>query len=56
MCFRELLGGSLAEVTGLEKENIDWQNHRPIIVGKGGSYGRKSERRVVPLNQTVSRE
>jgi integrase/recombinase XerD len=34
-------------------DNIDWQGHRLMIYGKGGPYGKKTKRRVVPLSKRV---
>lgn len=42
-------GLRVAELAGFKKENIDWQSHRVMIYGKGGPYGTKSKRRVIPL-------
>jgi integrase/recombinase XerD len=43
-------GLRVSELTKLGKNNIDWQAHRLMIYGKGGPYGTKSKRRVVPLS------
>jgi integrase/recombinase XerD len=43
----------LAVQAGLKKDNLDWQNHRLMIYGKGGPYGTKSKRRIVPLTSRV---
>jgi hypothetical protein len=32
---------------------IDWQTHRLTIYGKGGPYGSRSKRRVLPLSRRV---
>ncbi len=37
------------ELSSLKRENIDWQGHRLVVFGKGGPYGKKTKRRVVPL-------
>ena len=37
----------------LPKDNIDWQNHRLTIYGKGGPYGSKSKRRILELSTRV---
>jgi integrase/recombinase XerD len=42
-------GLRVAELAGLTGEHIDWQQHRLMIYGKGGPYGTKSKRRIVPL-------
>lgn len=46
-------GLRVAELTNLKKDNIDWQAHRFMIYGKGGPYGSKSKRRVIPLTKRV---
>ena len=42
-------GLRVAELANLTKDNIDWQGHRLMIYGKGGPYGTRSKRRVIPL-------
>jgi integrase/recombinase XerD len=46
-------GLRVAELAGLRKENIDWQQKRLTIYGKGGPYGSKSKRRVLELSNRV---
>jgi len=46
-------GLRVSELAGLTREHIDWQNHRLMIYGKGGIYGTKSKRRVIPLTNRV---
>jgi integrase/recombinase XerD len=46
-------GLRVAELAGLTKEGIDWQGHRIMVYGKGGPYGSKSKRRVIPLSARV---
>ena len=46
-------GLRVAELAGLEKNNLDWQNHRLTIYGKGGPYGSSSKRRVIPMTDRV---
>lgn len=46
-------GLRVAELAKLTKDNLDWQNHRLMIYGKGGPYGTKSRRRIVPLTPRV---
>jgi integrase/recombinase XerD len=46
-------GLRVAELAGLKKENVDWQGHRIMIYGKGGPFGTKSKRRVIPLSPRV---
>src|SRR5262245_61932382 len=45
-----LLGTGLRVLTSLTRQHIDWQQHRLMIYGKGGPYGSRSKRRVVPLS------
>lgn len=44
-------GLRVSELSGLKRESIDWQGHRITIYGKGGPYGKKTKRRVIPLTQ-----
>lgn len=44
-------GLRVAEFSGLKRDNIDWQGHRIMVYGKGGPYGKKTKRRVIPLTQ-----
>ena len=46
-------GLRVSEFTGLTRENIDWQGQRLIIHGKGGPYGTKTKRRVVPMTDRI---
>ena len=46
-------GIRVSELAGLSKDNIDWQNHRLIIFGKGGPFGKKTKRRVAPMSHRV---
>jgi integrase/recombinase XerD len=46
-------GLRVSELANLKKDNIDWQGHRLTIYGKGGPYGSKSKRRIVPLSSRV---
>ena len=43
----------VSELAGLTKEKIEWQSHRLTIYGKGGPYGTKSKRRIIPLTPRV---
>jgi integrase/recombinase XerD len=43
----------VSELTGLNRQQIDWQQHRLMIYGKGGPYGSRTKRRVVPLSSRV---
>ena len=42
-------GLRVSELAGLTRKHIDWQNHQGMIYGKGGIYGTKSKRRLIPL-------
>jgi integrase/recombinase XerD len=46
-------GLRVAELAGLKKDNIDWQNRRLTIYGKGGPYGSKSKRRTLELSTRI---
>lgn len=46
-------GLRISEFTSLSRDNIDWQGGKLIIFGKGGPYGSKSKRRVVPMSNRV---
>ena len=42
-------GLRVSELANLKRANLDWQTHRLMIYGKGGPFGSKSKRRVIPL-------
>ena len=44
-------GMRVSELVGLDRDNIDWQQHRLMIYGKGGPHGKKTKRRVIPLSE-----
>src|SRR6266567_3556826 len=46
-------GLRVSELAELKKDNLNWQTHRLMIYGKGGPYGTKSRRRIVPLTPRV---
>src|SRR5438067_2515439 len=46
-------GLRVSELAGLARDQIDWQNHRLMIYGKGGIYGTKSKRRIIPLTDRI---
>lgn len=46
-------GLRVAELAHLKKENIDWQGHRLTIYGKGGPYGSRTKRRIIPLTDRI---
>jgi integrase/recombinase XerD len=48
-------GLRLSELADLKKENIQWQERRLVIYGKGGPYGKKSKRRIIPMTDRVKR-
>jgi integrase/recombinase XerD len=41
------------ELANLRKDNLHWQNHRLMVYGKGGPYGSRSKRRLIPLSPRV---
>ncbi|MDA2937607.1 site-specific integrase, partial [Acidobacteria bacterium AH-259-A15] len=43
-------GLRVSELAGLKKTNLDWQAHRIMVYGKGGPYGTRTKRRVIPLS------
>jgi len=46
-------GIRVAEFTGLTPDVVEWQHNSIIIFGKGGPFGKKTKRRVVPLSERV---
>ena len=46
-------GLRLSEFAGLKKGNIQWQKRRLVVYGKGGIYGKKSKRRILPMTERV---
>lgn len=48
-------GLRLSEFADLKKENIQWQERRLVIYGKGGLYGKKTKRRIIPMTDRVRR-
>jgi integrase/recombinase XerD len=46
-------GLRVSELASLKKDNIDWQTHRLTIYGKGGPYGSKTKRRIIPLSSRL---
>ncbi len=46
-------GLRVGELAKLSRDNIDWQGHRITIYGKGGPYGTRSKRRVVPMTSRI---
>ena len=48
-------GLRLSEFADLKKDNIQWQEKRLVIYGKGGPYGKKTKRRIIPMTERVRR-
>ena len=48
-------GLRVSELSNLAKDNIQWQERRLVIYGKGGPYGKKTKRRVIPMTDRVRR-
>jgi len=48
-------GLRVSELASLNSQNISFQGERLIIHGKGGPFGLKSKRRVIPLTSRVLR-
>ena len=48
-------GLRVSELSDLVKDNIQWQERRLVIYGKGGPYGKKTKRRVIPMTDRVRR-
>jgi integrase/recombinase XerD len=46
-------GLRVSELENLSKNNILWQEHRLVIYGKGGIYGKQSKVRVLPMTERV---
>jgi integrase/recombinase XerD len=46
-------GMRVSELANLTKQNIQWQERRIVVYGKGGPYGKQSKRRIVPMTDRV---
>ena len=46
-------GLRLSELADLKKDNIQWEQRRLVIYGKGGPYGKKTKRRIIPMTERV---
>jgi integrase/recombinase XerD len=46
-------GLRVSELANLKAENIDWQGRQLIVYGKGGPFGSRSKRRVVPMSGRI---
>ncbi|MBA7585536.1 Tyrosine recombinase XerD [subsurface metagenome] len=42
-----------SEFAELKKENIQWQKRRLVIYSRGGPYGKKRKRRIIPMTDRV---
>jgi len=49
-------GLRLSEFADLKKDNIQCQERRLVIYGKGGPYGKKTKRRIIPMTERVKRQ
>ena len=43
-------GLRVSELASLTRDNMEWQTHRITVYGKGGPYGSKTKRRIIPLS------
>jgi len=48
-------GLRVSEFAALTQDNVQWQERRLVIHGKGGPYGKRSKRRVIPMTERVRR-
>jgi len=48
-------GLRVSEFAALTKDNVQWQKRRLVIHGRGGPYGKRSKRRVIPMTERVRR-
>jgi len=48
-------GLRLSEFADLKIDNIQWQERRLVIYGKGGPYGKRGKRRIIPMTERVRR-
>ena len=48
-------GLRVSELCGLRREDIHWQENRVVVWGKGGPFGKRSKRRIVPLTDRARR-
>ncbi|MBW1688394.1 MAG: tyrosine-type recombinase/integrase, partial [Deltaproteobacteria bacterium] len=44
----------VSELAGLTRDSIHFQNHRIVVFGKGGPFGKKSKRRVAPMSHRIT--
>jgi len=48
-------GLRLSEFADLKIDSIQWQQRRLVVYSKGGPYGKKPKRRVIPMTERVRR-
>ena len=48
-------GLRVGELCGLRRQDVQWQENRLVIWGKGGRFGTRGKRRVVPLTERARR-
>ena len=48
-------GLRVSELCGLRRNQTHWQENQLVVWGKGGPYGRRGKRRVVPLTARAKR-
>ena len=48
-------GLRLSEFADLKKNNVQWQEKRLVIYGKGGPYGKKTKKRIIPMTNRARR-
>ncbi|TRZ76382.1 MAG: site-specific integrase [Deltaproteobacteria bacterium] len=46
-------GLRVSELASLDKDKVEWQAHRIMVYGKGGPYGSRTKRRIIPLSPRV---
>lgn len=46
-------GLRVSEFASLDKDKVEWQSHRITVYGKGGPYGSRTKRRIIPLSARV---
>ena len=46
-------GVRVSELAALTRQQVQWQERRIVVFGKGGPYGSRSKRRVVPMSDRV---
>lgn len=46
-------GLRVSELSNLTRDQIDWQGQRIMVKGKGGPYGSRTKRRVIPLSSRI---